>query len=133
MMARELTTSWRVDYEIVADKDTADRIYAVAEELSGTSTDGISKGQFESLLNDALSIATGESVRVSTTHTTEKQSVSGGAQTTTEVERQDAEDTGPDPSDPDAQSLTLSGSMRGFGSAAHGAITACIGVLIREY
>jgi hypothetical protein len=69
-MARELTTSWRVDYEIVADKDTADRIYAVAEELSATSTDGVSKGQFESLLNAALSIATGESVTVSTTHTT---------------------------------------------------------------
>jgi hypothetical protein len=68
MVARKLTTSWQVDYLIVADKDTADRIYEIAEELSDSSNTGTYHAQFSSLLSSALSSSTGVSVTASVTH-----------------------------------------------------------------
>lgn len=67
MMARELSTSWNVDYTIVADKSTAESSYSIAQQLAAG--DGTLVDNFVSKLNSALSALTGQSVTVSVTHT----------------------------------------------------------------
>lgn len=121
------------DKDVCMEEDTTTQTTTTEPEAS-SATASVEPGTTMQATAGEPDSSSGDSPSPATTSAepslTETPSESGGAQTT-----EDAEDTTADPSDFDAPSPTgtedaeiesTSGSMRGFGSAAAGALSACI-------